>query len=71
MRIPLKLEILRSGKSQRKLSRETEISEDRLSEIVNGWIDPRDDERRRLTEALGCSSEVFDDQATIETRRHR
>ena len=53
MRLNLKIAIVSSGRSQRDLSRACEIPENRLSSIVRGWMDPRDDERQAIADALG------------------
>ena len=53
MRVKLKVAIVEAGRTQRALARELGMPEDRLSEIVSGAVVPRDDERRRLAQALG------------------
>jgi transcriptional regulator with XRE-family HTH domain len=57
MRLNLRVAILRSGRTQREIARECEMSESRLSEIVRGWRNPRDDERRRLSHVLNRPAE--------------
>ena len=61
MRLALKIAILAAGKTQRQVSAETRIPENRMSEIVRGWAEPRDDERAALAQALGrpVSAELF------------
>lgn len=68
MRLGLKLKIIASGKSQRQIGAETGIPENRISEIVRGWADPRDTEMAELIRVLGCSSDVFDRNAVVEAR---
>jgi transcriptional regulator with XRE-family HTH domain len=53
----LKIAILRAGKTQRQIAFETGVSENRLSTLVNGWREPRSDERERLARALGRPAE--------------
>src|SRR5687767_9120707 len=52
MRLDLKIAILRSGKSQRRVAADAGLTENRLSEIVRGWIHPSDDERARIAAVL-------------------
>jgi hypothetical protein len=59
MRVALKAAIFASGSSQRQVAAATGIPENRLSEIVRGWTDPRDEERQKLIDELKCSPEVF------------
>lgn len=48
-----KLAILTAGKTQRQTAAETNLlSENRLSEIVRGWAEPRDDEKEALARVL-------------------
>jgi hypothetical protein len=53
-RLKLKLAIVATGKSQREVAAETRgvLTEDRLSQIVCGWIRPRDDEKAALASVL-------------------
>ena len=53
MRLNLKIAIVRSEKSQRELARASDVPENRLSSIVRGWVEPRDDERQAIADALG------------------
>jgi transcriptional regulator with XRE-family HTH domain len=53
MRIGLKTAILAAGKSQRQVAAACGIPENRMSDIVRGWTDPRDEERERISTALG------------------
>ena len=68
MRLNLKIAIVSSGRSQRELSRESQVAENRLSSIVRGWMDPRDDERRAIADALG---QPVDDLFVLEERAAR
>lgn len=49
----LKEAILKSGKSQRQISNEVCIPENRFSQIVCGWRSPSLDEQARIVAALG------------------
>jgi transcriptional regulator with XRE-family HTH domain len=55
MNLQLKIEILRSGKSQLWLARQCGISEAQLSKIVGGWVEPPGELKRRIAGALGVS----------------
>jgi hypothetical protein len=56
----LKLAIVAAGKSQRQVAAETQrVTENRLSEIVNGWIEPRDDEKAAIARVLGQPIELL------------
>jgi hypothetical protein len=57
MRLPLKIAIVKSGKTQRQLSLECAIVETRLSNIVRGRDLPTVRERTALAGALSCSAE--------------
>ena len=53
MRLGLKLAILTAGKTQRQTAADTQLmSENRLSDLVRGWAEPRDDERDALARVL-------------------
>jgi len=54
---PLKMEIIRRRLIQADLAELANISEYRLSRIVNGRVKPRDYERRNLARALGVETE--------------
>ena len=71
MRLALKTSIIASRKSQRQIAAETNIHPNRLSELVQGWADPRAEERAALMRVLGCSSAAFDKDATVEIRSVR
>jgi hypothetical protein len=49
----LKVAIVESGRSQREISRDSGIPENRLSTIVQGWQEPRPEERQVLAGTLG------------------
>lgn len=57
MRVGLKLAILQSGKSQRQIAAEIHSTENRLSELVRGWVQPRDTERDALARVLNRTAE--------------
>ena len=64
LRIPLKLAILASGRSQRQVSLTAHIPEARLSDIVRRRVLPSEDERVALALALNCqAAELFPDFA--------
>lgn len=53
MRLALKMAIIVAGKTQRQVAAETRLlSENRLSEIVCGWVDPNENERAALARVL-------------------
>lgn len=53
VRISLKVAIWEAGKSQRRVAAEARIPENRLSEIVCGWVTPTTDEQQKIASALG------------------
>jgi transcriptional regulator with XRE-family HTH domain len=57
MRIGLKLAIIQAGKTQRQVASESDIPENRLSELVRGWAEPRDSERAALAHVLNRTVE--------------
>ena len=60
MNLLLKTKILASGKPQLWLARKVEISEAQLSKIVGGWVEPCEELKRKIANALGCGvEEVF------------
>lgn len=60
MNYNLKFEILKSGRNQIDIARETRICESRLSKIVNDYFDPKQEEKERLASVLGKPvSELF------------
>ncbi len=50
--VPLKVAIFASGKTQRQIAAAAGIPENRFSEIVRGWTNPRESERGAIAEAL-------------------
>ena len=57
----LKLALLGAERTQRSLAKACDIPENRFSEIMRGWIDPRPDEQRAIAAALGKSvAELFE-----------
>jgi transcriptional regulator with XRE-family HTH domain len=66
MRMHLKLAILAAGKTQRQVAAETKLlSENRLSEIVRGWVQPSDAEKKALAQSLNRPvSVLFGDSAS-------
>jgi transcriptional regulator with XRE-family HTH domain len=72
VRAGLKAAIVARGLSQRQLSRLANITENRISEIVNGWVEPTKDERGRLAGLLQQSPDaLFDPHASVEIRSAR
>ena len=63
MRRILKIALRRRGMSQRDLARSTNLSDARISEILNGWRNPRPAEQDAIAEALGVGPESFIDEA--------
>ena len=60
MNLKLKTKILESGNPQIALARDIGIAEPILSKIVNGWIDPKGSEKRKIAEVLNCEvEEIF------------
>jgi transcriptional regulator with XRE-family HTH domain len=51
--MPLKLAIVRSGRSQREIAQYAAIGEVRLSAIVQGRLTPTEEEKDRLARVLG------------------
>ena len=67
VRQKLKVAILLAGRTQRSVAREIQMSEDRLSEIVQGMVEPRDCERQAIAAALGLSPDGLFDDAPEDT----
>ena len=57
MNLELKTQILKSGKPQVALAREIGIAEPHLSRIVQGWVEPTEDIKRKIAKVLGCQIE--------------
>jgi len=63
--LPLKVAIIRSGRSQISLAAHTGIPESRISRIVNSWTKATPTERRRIARALRVSEdEIFGSEAS-------
>ena len=56
MNVSLKVAIVASGKSQRRIAWDAGISETRLSDIVRGWSEARDWERESIAHVLQCDA---------------
>lgn len=70
MRMKLKLAIVATGKSQRQVAAETHrITENRLSEIVCGWIEPRADEKDALARVLGQPVELLFEESLVQNNQ--
>ena len=52
MRLHLKTAIWATGKTQRRVAADSCMSENRLSEIICGWVTPSGDEKLRLARTL-------------------
>ena len=72
LRLALKIAIWAAGKSQRQVGVECGIPENRMSDFVQGWRDPRPEERERLARALSCSEDrLFRSDAEISAPNER
>jgi hypothetical protein len=72
MLLGLKGAILQRRLSQRETSRLADISESRLSSLINGWSNPTQEERRKLTTVLRQPENIlFDADTSIEIRSAR
>jgi transcriptional regulator with XRE-family HTH domain len=72
MRLGLKAAMLQRGLKQREISRLAVVPENRLSSIVNGWVEPTADERKKLSAVLRQPEGVlFDAGTSIEIRSAR
>jgi len=68
MRMALKLAIVASGRPQRGIARASRMAENRLSEIVQGWVTPTATERDALKRVLQIDDTAFEDGAAVEVR---
>jgi hypothetical protein len=59
MRLHLKTAIWAARKTQRRIAADARISENRLSEIVCGWVTPTDDEKARIANVVGGDPETL------------
>ena len=57
MLVKLKIAIVGSRKSQRRIAADCNIPENRFSSIVHEWTTPREHERRAIAAALGKPAE--------------
>jgi hypothetical protein len=74
MRLNLKTALLRAGMSQRRAALCCGIPENRFSEIVCGWTEPRPEERARIAAFLNSTTDdLFDVRRTpaVEARGAR
>jgi transcriptional regulator with XRE-family HTH domain len=63
VRLILKIAIVASGNSQRQIARLAGIPENRFSDIVRGWAEPRPHERAAIAAALSKpEAELFNEQ---------
>ena len=67
MRLKLKMAIHQAETTQRRVARQVRISENRLSDIVQGWVDP--DQRERVAIATALSQAP--DQLFVEAEPPR
>jgi len=65
----LKVAIVVSGQSQREIAAQAPITENRLSEIVCGWIVPRDDEKAAIARVLKQPINALFEDSTVEAER--
>jgi hypothetical protein len=67
LNLQLKFAIFEAGyPSQRDFAYRVRIPENRLSEIVRGWVAPRDHERAAIAAALGKSEDHLFRHQTAE-----
>ncbi len=59
MRLNLKMAIHENDTTQRRVARLAHTSENRLSDIVRGWADPRPYEREQIAAALGRPADLL------------
>jgi transcriptional regulator with XRE-family HTH domain len=59
MNLPLKIALIRAGKRQIDLARQTGLGESTISRIVNAYRVPTDSEKERIARALSCEVEVL------------
>jgi transcriptional regulator with XRE-family HTH domain len=52
---PIKIEIVSQGRVQADIAQAAEMSESRLSRIVNGRVEPREYELKKLRKAFGLN----------------
>ncbi len=72
MLLGLKAVLLQRQLSQRAVSRLSNVPENRLSSILNGWVHATADERRKLANVLKESEDVLFNRGTsIEIRSAR
>jgi transcriptional regulator with XRE-family HTH domain len=62
MNYNLKFTIIKSGKNQILIARQAEIQESRLSKIVNGYVEPTVEEKKRIAKVLECTVEFLFDK---------
>lgn len=69
-RLDLKFAIIAAGKTQRQVAAECSprLSENRLSELIRGWSDPRPEEKEALACVLGRPvDQLFDSEQPAGT----
>lgn len=60
MNLPLKTAFLERGIRQIEASKELRLDPSKLSKIINGWLEPKPEERRALADFLGKpEDEIF------------
>jgi hypothetical protein len=59
MNLPLKLFFIEEGIRQIKAARDLGWDPSKLSKIVNGWLDPKPEERRALADYTGKAEGVL------------
>ncbi len=57
MRLDLKIAMLARGKTQRQVAWQSGISENRLSQIVQGWVEPTAREQTAIAAAVRAPPE--------------
>jgi DNA-binding XRE family transcriptional regulator len=67
MNLNLKTKILESRRPQIGIAKELGIPEPYLSKIVNGWIEPKDEIKDRIAQALNCKvTDIFSENEGLK-----
>lgn len=66
MNLNLKTKILKSGRPQIALAKEIGIPESCLSKIVNDWINPKNELKNKIAQALNCKvTDIFPENEMV------
>jgi hypothetical protein len=67
--VPLKVQIIESGMSQRRIAWDAGLSESRFSDIVRGWGRAKDWERASIAQVLGVAeSQIFPQSEILQSQ---